>query len=44
MRSFFAIFFMLVAFWQVTGQGKIELATATLAVAVAWFISLFFND
>jgi hypothetical protein len=44
MRSFFAILFMLVAFWQVTGQTHFDLATATLAVAAAWFLSLFFGD
>jgi hypothetical protein len=43
MRSFVAILLMLVAFWQVTGGGQIDLATGTLAVAAAWFLSLFFE-
>ena len=44
MRSFIAILFMLVALWQVTGGFRIDLATATLAVAGAWFLSLFLGD
>jgi hypothetical protein len=44
MRSFLATLFMLVAAWQVTEQGKFDLATATLAVAAAWFVSLFLAD
>jgi len=44
MRSFVAILFMLVALWQVTGPSKIDLATATLAVAAAWFLNLFLGD
>jgi hypothetical protein len=44
MRSFLATLFMLVALWQVFGQGKFDLATATLAVAAAWFVSLFLAD
>lgn len=35
---------MMVAFWQLTGQGKIELTTATLAIAAAWFLSRFLGD
>jgi hypothetical protein len=44
MRSFVAILLMLVALWQVAGDGKFDLATATLAVAAAWFLSLFVGD
>jgi hypothetical protein len=44
MRSFIAILFMLVALWQVTGGMQIDLATATLAIAAAWFLSLFVGD
>jgi hypothetical protein len=44
MRSFLAILFMLVALWQVAGGGKFDLATATLAIAGAWFLSLFLGD
>jgi hypothetical protein len=44
MRSFLAILFMLVALWQVAGGGKFDLATATLAIAAAWFLSLFLGD
>jgi hypothetical protein len=44
MRSFLAIGFMLIALWQVVGGGKFDLATATLAIAAAWFLSLFFGD
>ena len=44
MRNFLALLIMLTAFWQLTGQGKIDLATGTLAVAAAWFLSLFLGD
>jgi hypothetical protein len=44
MRSLLATLLMLVALWQVTGQSKIDLATATLAIAAAWFVSLFLSD
>ena len=44
MRSFLSILFMLIALWHVVGAGKIDLATATLAVAAAWFLSLFLGD
>jgi hypothetical protein len=44
MRSFLAILFMLIALWQVGGTGKFDLATTTLAVAAAWFLSLFLGD
>jgi hypothetical protein len=44
MRSFLAIFFMLVALWQVVGGGRFDLATATLAIAAAWFLSLFLGE
>ena len=41
MRSFLAFFLLLVALWQVAGGGKFDLATTTLAIAAAWFLSLF---
>jgi hypothetical protein len=44
MRSFLAFLFMLVALWQAVGGGKFDLATATLAIAAAWFLSLFVGD
>jgi hypothetical protein len=44
MRSFLAILLLLVAFWQVAGGGKIDLATATLAIGAAWLLSLFLGD
>ena len=44
MRTFLAIFLMLVALWQVAGGGKFDLATATLAIAASWFLSLFLGD
>jgi hypothetical protein len=44
MRSFLAILFMLVALWQVADGGKFDMATATIAVAAAWFLSLFVGD
>jgi hypothetical protein len=44
MRSFVAILLMLVALWQVAGGGKFDLATATLAIAAAWFLSLFLGE
>ena len=44
MRSFLAFFFMIVALWQVAGGGKFDLASATLAIAAAWFLSLFLGD
>ena len=44
MRSFLAIFFMIVTLWQVAGGGKFDLATATLAIAAAWFLSLFVGE
>jgi hypothetical protein len=44
MRSFLAIMFMLAALWQVAGGSRIDLATATLAIAGAWFFSLFLGD
>ena len=44
MRSYLAILFVLVAFWQVTGEGKIDLATATVLIAAAWFINLFLGE
>jgi hypothetical protein len=44
MRSYLAILFLIVALWQVTGEGKVDLATATLMIAAAWFINLFLGD
>jgi hypothetical protein len=44
MRSFIAILFMLVALWPVTGGIQMDLATATLAISAAWFLSLFVGD
>ena len=44
MRSFLAGFLMLAALWQVATGGSIDLATATLAIAAAWFVSLFIAD
>jgi len=44
MRSLLAIFLMLLALWQVVGESTIDLATATLAIAAAWFVSLFVSD
>jgi hypothetical protein len=44
MRSFLAILLMMLALWQVTGGSRIDLATATLAIAGAWFLSLFLGD
>jgi hypothetical protein len=44
MRTFLALLIMMTAFWQLTGQVKIDLFTGTLAVAGAWFISRFLGD
>jgi hypothetical protein len=44
MRSFVAIFLMAITFWQITSGSRIELATATLSVAAAWFVSLFIAE
>jgi hypothetical protein len=35
---------MLVTIWQVTDGSGFDLATATLAIAAAWFVSLFIAD
>jgi hypothetical protein len=35
---------MAVTIWQVTSGSRFDLATATLAVAAAWFVSLFIMD
>jgi hypothetical protein len=32
---------MLAAIWHVTSGGSVDLAEATLAIAAAWFVSLF---
>jgi hypothetical protein len=44
MRSILATLFMLVAIWQVNGNSETHLATATLAIAAAWFLTLFLAD
>ena len=44
MRSLIALFLMLATLWQVSGGRSIDLATATLAIAAAWFVSLFLAD
>jgi hypothetical protein len=44
MRSALAIFLMMVTLWQVTGGSRIDLSTATLSIAAAWFLSLFVSD
>ena len=44
MRYFLAVLLMLIAFWQFTSGSRIDLATATLSVAAAWFVSLFIAD
>jgi hypothetical protein len=35
---------MLITLWQVVGGRRIDLATATLSIAAAWFVSLFIDD
>ena len=44
MRTFLASFLMLIALLQVLGQSKLDLATATLAIAAAWFLTLILGD
>jgi hypothetical protein len=44
MRSLIALVLMLAAIWHVTGAGSIDLGEATLAIAGAWFVSLFLAD
>jgi hypothetical protein len=44
MRSFVAIFLVLITLWQVFGESQIDLSTATLAIAAAWFLSLFVGE
>jgi hypothetical protein len=44
MRTFLATLLILVALWQVTGGGRIDLATATLAIGAAWFLSFLAGD
>jgi hypothetical protein len=44
MRSYLALFLMLVTLWQVTTGSRLDLATATLSIAAAWFVSLFIAD
>ena len=41
MRSLIALSLMLAAIWHVTRIGAVDLAEATLAIAAAWFVSLF---
>jgi hypothetical protein len=35
---------VLAAIWHVTGRGSIDLGEAVLAVAAAWFASLFLGE
>jgi uncharacterized membrane protein (GlpM family) len=44
MRSILAVFLMLITLWQVTSGSRLDLATATLSIAAAWFVSLFLAD
>jgi hypothetical protein len=44
MRSLLALLLMLVTLWQVTDGSRFALATATLSIAAAWFVSLFIAD
>jgi hypothetical protein len=44
MRTFLAIFLLAITFWQITSGSRFDLATATLSVAAAWFVSLFIAD
>jgi hypothetical protein len=44
MRSLIAFLLMSAALWQVWNGRTIDLATATLAIAGAWFVSLFLTD
>jgi hypothetical protein len=44
MRSYLALFLMAITIWQVTSGSRFDLATATLSVAAAWFVSLFILD
>jgi hypothetical protein len=44
MRSLIALFLMLAAIWHVATGGSIDLAEATLAIAGAWFVSLFIAE
>ena len=44
MRSILLIVLMVITLWQVTGGSRIDLATATLSIAGAWFLSLFVCD
>ncbi len=44
MGSLIALFLMSAAIWQLSSGGTIDLAGATLAIAGAWFVSLFIVD
>jgi hypothetical protein len=44
MRSYLGLFLLAITFWQITSGGRFDLATATLSVAAAWFVSLFIAD
>jgi hypothetical protein len=44
MRSLIALLLMLAAIWHLTSAGSIDLAEATLAIAGAWFVSLFIAE
>jgi hypothetical protein len=44
MRTYLGLILMAITFWQVTSGTRFDLATATLSVAAAWFVSLFIAD
>jgi hypothetical protein len=44
MRSFIALLLMLAALWQLSSGRMIDLGEATIAIAAAWFVSLFIAD
>jgi hypothetical protein len=44
MRSWIALLLMFAAIWHLTGGGALDMAEATLAIAAAWFVSLFIAD
>jgi hypothetical protein len=44
MRSLICVILVSAAIWHVTGRGSIHVGEAVLAVAAAWFVSLFLTD
>ena len=44
MRSFLAFFLVLAAVWHVKAGGTMYFGEAMLAIAAAWFVSLFVAD